>query len=80
MKITLESTDQLITLEVNGTDVPARIWEGRTESGVPVHCYITRVCVPKTADPEHIAEFERELVEQRVPRQPSVTIPMRLIL
>jgi len=56
MKITMESTSQLT--EING--VPARVWEGKTERGVPVTCFITRVAVQADQDQ---AEFERELRE-----------------
>ncbi len=37
MKIILDSTTKLVDL--NG--VPARVWEGCTQDGVPVHAYIT---------------------------------------
>jgi len=45
MKVTLESTSKITTLVVNGEDVPARIWEGKTESGIPCHAFITRIAV-----------------------------------
>ncbi len=43
MKITVENTTKIVTL--NG--VPARIWEGFTESGIKCHCYITRIAIDK---------------------------------
>ena len=43
MKITVENTSKIVTL--NG--VPARIWEGFTESGIECHCYITRIAIDK---------------------------------
>lgn len=43
-------------VELNG--IPARIWEGHTDSGIPVHCYIARVAV---ATGERQEDFEREL-------------------
>lgn len=73
MKITLESTDKIVTL--NG--VPARIWQGTTESGVPCHAYITRVGVDRTED---TSEFERELRETATPRAELATIPLRMVL
>jgi len=73
MKVTLESTSKIV--ELNG--VPARIWEGRTESGIPIHCYVTRVAVDRGAD---ASEFERELKEQRVPSPEVAAIPARMIL
>lgn len=42
MKITLESTSKIV--ELNG--VPARVWEGKSESGIPCHAFITRIAVP----------------------------------
>lgn len=58
-------------------DVPARIWEGHTASGIPVHCYVTRIAVENGLD--H-TEFERELQEHRVPSADIEAIPLRLIL
>ena len=58
-------------------DVPARVWEGHTESGIPVHCYVTRIAVENGLD--H-TEFERELQEHRVPSADVAAIPLRLIL
>lgn len=74
MKITLESTTKTVTF--NG--IPARIWEGHTESGIPVlHAYITRVGVHKDHD---CTQFEAELKEQRAPSPEIEAIPMRMIL
>ncbi len=74
MKITLESTTKVVTL--NG--VPARLWEGTTASGIPIHAFITRVAVDRELD---TSEFERELLEQRTP-SPELerVIPLRMIL
>jgi hypothetical protein len=78
VKITLENTTHLVTLEMgDGKRVPARIWEGHTESGIPVHAYITRIAAPLTEDLE---QFERELKEQRAPSPEVEAIPLRLIL
>jgi hypothetical protein len=73
MKIILESTTKIVHL--NG--VPARIWEGETISGIPVHCYVTRVAVAKDAD---TTQFEKELQEHRVPSAEIEAIPLRMIL
>lgn len=84
MKITIESTPKIIQLVVNGREVPARVWQGQTESGIPVQCFITRISpeVPKT-DPridELTAEFARELLRQADPRPSVEAIPLRFIL
>lgn len=73
MRITLESTTKMV--EVNG--VPARIWEGTTESGIPIHAYITRVAVETN---QNQAEFERELNQHRAPSPAVQAISLRLVL
>lgn len=82
MQVTIESTTQVVELEMpDGAVVPARMWEGQTTSGIPVHCFVTRICPSIHKDdlsPAAAAVFERELVECRAPRVPG--IPLRLIL
>jgi hypothetical protein len=73
MKITINSTTKMVQL--NG--VPARIWEGHTESGIPVHCYVTRIAVP--LDQDH-SQFQRELQEHQAPSAEVAAIPLRLVL
>jgi hypothetical protein len=73
MKIIVENTTKTVTL--NG--VPARIWEGHTDSGIPVHCYITRIAVKEGLD---CTQFEKELAEQRKPSFEIDAIPLRMIL
>lgn len=75
MKIHIESTTKVV--EVNG--LPARIWEGHTDSGIPIHCFITRVAVANNQGLDH-SQFERELEEQRAPSVAVEAIPLRLIL
>jgi len=77
MKVTLENTDKVVLLELNGQTVPARIWEGTTANGIACHAYITRIAV---GDQDNAAEFERDLKEQRKPTPAVAAIPMRLIL
>lgn len=86
MKITIESTSKLVQFEIQGgpagSVVPARIWEGYTDTGIPVHCYVTRICpsvpLPLPADIE--AQFARELTEQSPPTEALRAIPLRMIL
>jgi hypothetical protein len=73
LKLTLESTTKIV--HVNG--VPARIWEGHTANGVPVHAYLTRVAVDHAED---AGELERELEEHRAPSPEIEALPARLIL
>ena len=78
MKITIESTSKFVTvLNQGGGDVQARLWEGYTESGIPVHCYVTRIAAGVGAD---LSQFERELRETRAPSADVAAIPMRMIL
>lgn len=84
MKITIESTSKVVTLIVDGTYLPVRIWQGETASGVPVHCFVTRI-VPEIpeSDPridELTAEFERDLQRQEAPRSTLDAIPLRMII
>jgi hypothetical protein len=73
MKIAIESTAKVVNL--NG--VPARIWEGKTETGIPVHCYVTRIAVARDED---CSQFERELQEHRPPSVDVAVIPPYLVL
>jgi hypothetical protein len=83
MKITIESTDALVEIQayegpnLMGT-VPARVWVGKTESGIEVHCLITRIAVSLQDDQ---AQFEKELKETRAPISGLVEVfPQRMIL
>lgn len=78
MKIIVESTSRLVDIEVNGTKVPARIWEGKTDSGIPVTCAITRVAVHKDQNQD---QFRRELEECKAPSAEAIeAIPLRMII
>lgn len=76
MKVTLESTTKIV--ELNG--VPARVWQGQTESGVEVHAFITRIAVRDDTPPEELKRFEDELHEQAAPRPEVQAIDARLLL
>lgn len=71
MKIILESTGKIETVQ----GVRARIWRGKTESGIEITCWIPIVQVHKDADQ---SEFERELRETKIERQ-LVSFDMRMI-
>jgi hypothetical protein len=77
MKVTLESTDKIVELELNGNVVPARVWEGVTEHGIGCHAFITRIAV---REGDNAAEFEKDLQEHRKPSPENAAIPLRLIL
>ena len=73
MKITIENTTKVV--ELNG--IPARVWEGATESGVKVVVFVSRISVPEGED---TAEFEKELKETKAPSVEAVGLPLRMIL
>ncbi len=77
MKVELESTDKIVTLVVNGREVPARVWEGTTAKGIRCHAFITRIAV---ANGDDAGEFEADLKEQRAPSLEVAAIPLRFIL
>ena len=79
MKITIESTEELVKLDTGKGMVPGRIWKGKTESGIEVFCVVTRIGIAPGADGE---QFERELQEcpdTRLQYDPQA-IPLRMIL
>jgi hypothetical protein len=84
MKITIESTSKCINLVVDGVQVPARVWQGYTDSGIPVQCFITRIApeIPKTHPQidELTAMFDEELQRRADPRPSVAAIPLRLII
>ncbi len=76
MKISLESTTKIVSLN----NIDARVWEGETDSGIPVHCYIIRIAVKEGRPAPDYEQFERELKEQRKPSADVEAIPLRMIL
>ncbi len=81
MKITITSTTKMAELITDrGSAVAARIWEGETETGIPVHCFIVRIApgIPPS-DPRQDV-FEQELLEQEAPSADVMAYPLRLIL
>ena len=73
MQIAIRNTEKIV--ELNG--VPARVWEGKTDSGIPVHCFVTRIS-PQTN--ENIDQFEKELQETDQPTPEVEAYPLRMIL
>jgi hypothetical protein len=76
MKITLESTTLMALTSINS--VPARVWEGQTETGIPVYCFVGLIAVQKDLDWN---QFERELKESRPPSaEADRAVSLRMIL
>jgi hypothetical protein len=82
MKITIHSTTKVVQLQTPQGVIPARIWEGTTERGTPVHAFVTRICptIEKPVPGELAEEFERDLQECEAPTAAVQGIPLRLIL
>jgi hypothetical protein len=80
--LTIENTGQLTELRTqSGGVMPARVWQGETESGVPVVLYVVRCAVPLGRSAEDYAAFERELMATPAPvRADLPPIPLRMIL
>ena len=79
MKIQLENTTKIVTRIVDGHEVPARVWEGATEGGIPCYAFITRIACKNGLDTD-ASEFERDLKEQRPPSAEMLAFPARMIL
>lgn len=89
MKITIESTSKIVEVEFLGDRgerhlIEARIWQGETDSGIPVQCFVTRIAPEIDRSHPRIdeltAEFERELLETVDPRPSVRAIPLRLMI
>jgi hypothetical protein len=75
MKVTLESTSQVVMLN---DKIPARVWEGETGSGIKVQAIIPRVAVKNGQD---TSQFEAELVECRPPSDAArECFPLRMVI
>ncbi len=78
MRVTIESTDRVVGVVIRGVSVPARVWEGKTEKGIPVAVLVTRIAAHLEDDQ---AEFEHDLKETRAPSRHAIeAFPMRLVL
>lgn len=73
MIITVHNTSKIV--QVNG--IPALIWEGETDSGIKVHCFITSIAVPDSAD---TTQFELELQLVSAPSAEVECYPSHLVL
>lgn len=83
MKITIHSTEKIVSLAdpgMRGTALKARVWEGVTESGIPVHCFVTRIAptIPRN-DPRQ-SEFQQQLQECQPPTAEIAAYPLKMIL
>jgi len=77
MKLTVENTAKIVEIESATGRIPARLWQGKTESGIEVTVFVTRVMIHKRDDS---AEFERELQEVAPSSEAVLLVPSRMIL
>jgi len=80
MKITLESTNRIVQV-ASGTHtgtVSGRVWQGKTESGIPVAVVITSLAVEAAQDQR---QFQQEFQEHAAP-QPyaAMAFPLRFVI
>ena len=59
MKITMEHTSKIVCID----NTVARVWRGKTDSGIEVLCFVTRIAVSdENQNPEQYLEhFKKEL-------------------
>ena len=76
MKIEVTSTEKIVQL--NG--MPARLWEGKTESGIPVHCFIPLIAPTIPPLDARQKEFLAELKQTKAPSAEMDAYPARLVL
>lgn len=84
MKIVIESTDKLVQVTINGQTVPARLWQGESDEGIPCVAFITRISplIP-VSDPridELTAAFDRDLKRVTPLRGPAQVFDLRFFI
>jgi hypothetical protein len=79
MKMTIESTTQIVLVSAKEPDQPiaCRIWEGVTAKGIPVQVLVARIAALETED---FSQFDAELIEQKAPSAAVRAFPLRMIL
>jgi hypothetical protein len=76
MKATIENTDCIVMVTVDGQTVKARIWKGVREKGVSFELAVMRIAVGKDQD---CSQFEKELQEMAIPRFKSEAFDPRMV-
>jgi hypothetical protein len=79
VKVTLHNTTKIVHLFTlgGGDGMPARVWEGHTEAGIPVVAFITRIAAERDAD---LAEFGRDLQEVTPPTPDVEAWPAHMLI
>lgn len=50
MRVIAEPTPEVVLLEINGADVPARVWSGQTAGGIAVDLFVLSVAPTRAED------------------------------
>ena len=77
MKITVESTEEIVELAGKSGILPTRIWEGQTDDGIPVKLFVTRVAVREDQPADVFERFARELTETAPLRRGAQVFDLR---
>lgn len=77
MRVELHNTTKIVDLATATGSVPARVWEGHTDGGVPVIAFITRIAAERDRD---LAEFEHDLQEMTPPSPDVAAWPARMLI
>lgn len=73
MKITIESTTKVIFIN----NIATRIWEGETEDGTKIHCYISQIAANENVN---VAKFYNDISNSKTPSPEVEAIPMEITL
>jgi hypothetical protein len=80
LEVILRPTDKIVQLVGVAAEIPVRIWQGKTSTGIPVYAYITRIGV-EADRPEHEHNVFREALKGTETPTPAVaSLDMRLNL
>lgn len=84
MKVTVRSTERIVLVTPEGGTgrIEARVWEGETETGIPVVLLVPRVAVPLELDghPVDQSTFLEELKEHSPPTELGSAFPLRMVI
>jgi hypothetical protein len=80
MKITLESTDQIVCIaaEPGGAEIECRVWQGHTGKGTPVQVIIPRIATPNGGCIDR--QFDQDLREVSAPLALPLAFPLRMVI
>ena len=70
MKVTIEPTPEIVQIEINGVEVPLRIYRGLSEGGVPMDVYVLSI----VADDGYHEQLKAEVPSYMQPTSDSMSI------